>query len=971
MFDHNSLGYSIIWIKKVPELNCIATLYTHDKTNAEVLVLKNEDENKMFSISFKTLPKDSTGVAHILEHSVLNGSKKYSIKEPFVELIKTSLNTFLNAMTWPDKTIYPICSVNEKDFDNLMDVYLDAVFNPLITQNVFEQEGWHYELKNAKDPVIYKGVVFNEMKGSMSNPESIIENYVAQELFPGTLYSHNSGGDPDKIPNLTYEDFRNFHKTYYHPSNSKIVFYGNIDEAKCFKKINEFIDSYEYAPLEKSIQSQPKFSSTHLAQKLYPASEESKDKGYAVSGWSIIGELSQDDRFGLEILNYILLGSEASPLKKALMESRLGEGLIGLGLDQEYLSPVFYTGLKGVKLENIEKIEQIIQKTLIELSKQIDNTIIEGAINRIEFNKREGNPHDRYPKNIYYLRKIMETWNYDLDPLINITFEESFKRIRGKISTGEMFFENLIKKYFLDNTHHIILIVKPDLGFTIKNEEAEKTRLEVYKANLGEDGVQKLLERNKDFEKWQKTKDTPEALKCIPQLEIKDISSKPEILPIDVSKTNQIQIIKHDIEANKVSYLDIGINITDIDEQKLSSLSIFANLLGKLDTRKRSFSELATNLDKNTGGFGSRFLIQNKYETNETAAYMFFSIKFLDDNLDIALQLLNEILSETKFGNKDRIKQLLDEDKSELENRIINSGHSYAISRSISKLSADFQLKENISGIKYYELLKDLIENFEVRINDLVVNLENFRDNIISSRIEIVNYTGRIPDINKKLDDFCNVRPSIEIAAAKMSSNISIEQKSEAFIVPTSVNYVAQAFSLYKAGYQLHGSFYVVNQITYGEYLWQNIRAQGGAYGGMNRFDLRNGIYGYVSYRDPNLSRSINVYNEAGEYFEKLEISPRELEGNIIGCIGDLDNYMTPEEKGWLSMERYLTGITDELRKRLRSELLGAKLEDIRKFGSLLKSIKPEDKVNAVVGNKERIESEKDNIKFDTYRELF
>jgi Zn-dependent M16 (insulinase) family peptidase len=965
MSDNSINTFTKLWSKEIPEISTTATLYEHNKTKAQVLHLKNDDTNKLFGISFRTIPEDSTGIAHILEHSVLCGTKKYPVKAPFVQLMKTSLNTFLNAMTWADKTAYPVASQNEKDLENLTDVYLDSVFNPIINERILKQEGWHYELKEKKDELVYKGVVFNEMKGAYANPDRLLTFNLNKGLYPETLYAVDSGGIPEVIPELTHEDFVAFHKKYYHPSNAQVIVYGDIEIEKYLQHLEEYFKEYEYQNVREPFQRQSPFTESKKIKVSFPASKGTK--GNSMSAWAFIDGLTEEDTLGMEILSYILLRSEAAPLKKALLESNLGEALVDFGFDVDEFQPCFIAGLKEVEEKDFTKVREIIESTLEKLSQGIDKGVIQGAINRIEFMKRQGGDGD-YDKAVYYLMEVLKTWNYDLDPLMNLFFADKIKSIRGKAENG--YFEDLIKKYFLNNNHRVDLEMVPDENLTKEQEKKEKQKLAKIKANLSDNEIEAIIEDTKALEEWQKSEDSQENLKTIPRLELSDIPKQGEILPNEVEEIEGNIILTHDLKTNGITYLNLGFDLKNLSDDDFRLINIYALSLIKLGTKNKTPEELSIELNINTGSLSISPLIEHKFGQEDLVTKFFFSLKYLEQNEEKALEILKEIISEPNFDNKKKLIQVLKSTKKDMEPGIVDSGHAYALNEAYSSVSQGGHLQSIASGVSYYEYLKSITEDIDKNIDELISRLKEVHSKVISKSNAIINITNekeKSVETKERVLNLVSTLPGSSTKAAERS--FEPKTKKTALIVPAAVNYVAQAFNLYKVGYKYNGSFNAIRKIMYSSYLWNNIRVQGGAYGGMFRFDLLSGNLGFASYRDPNLDRSLGVYRDAGKYLEELKLEKDEFEGYILGTMGDVDMYLTAEDKGWLAMHRYLVGLTNELRQKSREELLSMTIENVNDFGKALNKVSEEIKSIAVVGNKEKIEDAE--TKFDEVKTLF
>jgi len=602
-------GFELIRQQEIPELKTQAKLFRHVKTGAQLLALENDDENKAFGITFRTPPKDSTGIAHIMEHSVLCGSRKFPVKEPFVELIKGSLNTFLNAFTYPDKTCYPVASTNLQDLYNLIDVYLDAVFYPRLTPFTLQQEGWHYELEKRDDPLIFKGVVFNEMKGNYSSPDRLLGERSQQSLFPNHTYGVDSGGDPKHIPDLTFEQFMAFHKTYYHPSNAYIYFYGNDHTDERFRVINEYLKNFDRAEAGSAIPLQARFTQPQKFVHKYDAGQETdlSKKGMAQVNWLLTETIDREKKLALRMLSHILIGTSAAPLHKALIDSGLGEDVTG-GLESELREMYFSAGLKGIAVNDAEKVESLIFTTLQQLAENgIDPNTIEASLNTIEFSLRENNTGS-FPRGLSLMLRSLSSWLYDGDPFVPLTFESPLAAIKVHLKAKERFFENLIRQHLLENQHWTTVILTPDSEVAKQEEAAEKERLMQARAKMNEANLQNLVDDTLELKRRQVTPDSSEALATIPMLKLSDLDKQNKIIPLEVMEKSGDQILFHDLFTNGIVYLDIGFDWHTLPQDLLPYLPLFSRALTEIGTEKEDFVRLSQRIGQKTGGVWTRRL---------------------------------------------------------------------------------------------------------------------------------------------------------------------------------------------------------------------------------------------------------------------------------------------------------------------------------------------------------------------------
>lgn len=955
--------YTLVWKKYIPEYKTDALYFNHNKSGAEVLVLENDDNNKVFGVSFKTIPEDDTGVAHILEHSVLAGSRKFTVKEPFVELIKTSLNTFVNASTYPDKTIYPVASQNEQDYYNLMDVYLDAVFFPLLKEDVLKQEGWHYEF-DENDKLIIRGVVFNEMKGYLSNPDLVFYNAIQWSLFPDNLYKYEVGGEPAAIPQLTYEQFKKFHTDHYHPSNAKIYFYGNGDTNKNLSFLDEYLKEFDKVELNLNIEPQMPFTEVKTITEKYAVGKDVslEKKSYISRNWVLNDLDSHEESLALDILEYALLSSDASPLQKSILDAGLAEDLTG-GYDTSYVRGIFMLGAKGANESDLDKIENVIQETLVQFAEKIDRDLLESALNVIEFDLRE-NKSSRYPKGLAMFTEILCNWNYDRDPLEVLAFEEQISNIRTKLISEEKYFESLIKKYLLENKHSTIVRLNPDTNLLAQREEAERKVLDELQQKLTDAQKQEIREQHKKLKEWQESSDSPEELAKIPKLEISDLDKEIRKHPIKVESFNDTELVTHNLETNGIVYVDFGFELNTLPEKYWDYIQIYEEALLRLGTKSHSAEELALWTDKKIGGLGSKVYITTRVDNKDSVVSKFFiDAKVLKENFKDLVEILSERLFNINFDNSEKLLSILQESKSGYEAGFTSSGAAkMALSRSFAGLSLSRNLIERVSGLDHYFLLKELVQNFESKSSEVITILQEIHEHVINKNGLLINITANdevVNQIRSELEKFINSLP--KTTAAVTNFNFAKQQLNEGYTIPSEVNYNALSLDIGELGYESHGSTYAILNILYGSYLWNKVRVLGGAYGGNVSFHpLRSNIFGYVSWRDPNIEKTFDVFQQAGDYLKTTEFIKHDIDGAILGAIGDMDAYLNADERGWVSLDNYLAGVNDEIRQARRDELLEFGIEDIRNFSKILLKLKDYSKV--VLGNKDKIKKANETL---------
>eukprot|EP00898_Chlorokybus_atmophyticus_P006310 jgi/Chlat1/6680/Chrsp49S00479 len=947
-------GFEEVETQFITEYNADCTLYRHKKTGAELMSVKTDDENKVFGIVFRTPPSDSTGIPHILEHSVLCGSRKYPIKEPFVELIKGSLNTFLNAFTYPDRTCYPVASTNLQDFYNLIDVYLDAVFHPrcISDELVFQQEGWHYELEDPKEPLTFKGVVFNEMKGVYSQPDSVLGREIQQKLFPDNTYGVDSGGDPRVIPNLTFEQFKDFHAKFYHPSNARIWVYGDDDATERLRILDGYLSEFEAnekARQESIVGSQPLFKEPKRYVEKYGVGEEADvdKKTYLTVNWVLSeGRLDLETDLALSFLNHLMLGTSASPLHKALMDSGLGEAVVGGGLETELAQPTFSIGMKGVAPEDVAKLEALVMDKLKELAEEsFSDEAVEASINTIEFYLRENNT-GRFPRGLALMLSSMGQWLYGGSPFDALKFEEPLKHLKGRIASegAKAVFSPLINQYLLDNTHRVTLELQPDtkLGAEIENEEKE--RLESVRSGLKEDDIHSVIEATRLLKEKQETPDPPEALATVPALVLEDIPKEAKTIPIDVRDKAGAHVISHDLFTNDVLYVDVAFDMRPVPKRLMPLVPLFCRCLIEMGTDKLSFIELTQKIGQKTGGISaSPFASPVRKRPEEPALYMMLRGKAMAGQAASMFDLMREIMLNARLDDKERFKQMVLESKASKEGRMLGSGHSVAATRLDAMDSRAGYVSELMGGLSSFDYIKELANKIDSDWDSVQAGLEEIRTCLLSRKGLLVNLTAdekTLTAVDGDVAAFMESLPDTHVEPAPWEDILS--RRNEALIVPTQVNYVGKAANLYNAGYELDGSAYVISKHVGATWLWDRVRVSGGAYGGFCDFDSNSGVFSYLSYRDPNLLKTLDNYDGTPEFLRGLELSKDALTKAIIGCIGDVDSYQLPDAKGYTSFMRYVLGVTDEERQQRREQILSTTQEDFHKFADALEVVRGE-----------------------------
>ena len=963
IFEFNQIysGFKLTKKEEIKELKSVGLLFKHKGTGAEVMVLENDDDNKVFSATFRTPPTNDSGVAHILEHSVLCGSKNFPVKEPFVELMKGSLQTFLNAMTFPDKTMYPVASRNKKDFFNLMNVYMDAVFYPIISEDTFKQEGWHYELTKPDDKIVYKGVVFNEMKGVFSDPESCVDRALAHSLFPSTTYGFESGGDPKNIPELSYEEFKQFHKKHYHPSNSRIFLYGDGDTKEYLSFLNEkYLKNFDHMDVDTSIRHQRSFRKPKRKVFNYPvSSQESLDKKtYVLMGIKLDKVVNYEHCLAFSILSHLLLGTSASPLRKALIDSQLGSEIIGGGFDDNRAETIFAVGLKGTEAEHEGTILELIDSTLKGLVKNgIEKDMVLSALNSVDFRLREAN-FGGFAKGLVYNIQALGSWLYDQDPFSHLKFEKVMRKIKKKSTQG--YFENLINRYLIKNNHKSILIASPQADLGKKLDAKERKKLKEIKKDLSVEEIKNLIEETERIQKNQLEGDSPEALAKLPSLEIKDVPDSLEKYPLEIKKSNGKTVLFHDLFTNHICYIQIGFNIQRVPREMLQYVPLMGSLILGMGTKQSSYVEISKKIGIHTGGIrSSHYSSATIQDSQSIISYIFFNGKALTEKADNLFDLFAELFSEYSFEDSKRLVEIIRSAKANLEDSIVPSGNHYVMSRLQSYHSRLGKFDELTDGITYYSFLENLLKKAEEDPQSVATQFRKVAERIFTKQNILFNVTCENKDyakIEKRINSLHNMLSEKEWDVEAW--NFDTVSPNEGFLTASNVQHVGKGANLYEMGFKYSGQFEVLKGLLRTGYLWDRVRVHGGAYGSSTTFNYLTGDYGLVSYRDPNLSETLKVYDEISDFLAQLDISPEELKKIIIGCVGKMDPPLTPDRKGSSSMIDYLTGRTHEMKLQIRRELLATQLDDLKKYSEMFQKVRDKGNV-CVLGNENKLKKEK------------
>jgi len=936
-------GFELLREEHIAELNSTARIYRHVKSGAKLLSLINDDENKVFGITFRTPSNNSTGVAHIMEHSVLCGSRKYPVKEPFVELVKGSLNTFLNAFTYPDKTCYPVASQNTQDFYNLVDVYLDAVFYPLIGPYTLKQEGWHYELDSLDGELTYKGVVFNEMKGAYSSPDGVLDEAVQQALLPDTIYGIDSGGDPAHIPDLSYAMFKDFHERYYHPSNARIYFYGNDDPEERLAILDGYLRDFDQIPVPSKIELQPRFDAPRVVTQPYEVSEsEENPKAMMTTAWLLPETGDVELTIGLEVLNHILIGTPASPLRKALIDSGLGEDVNGRGMESDSKQMFYSVGMKGVQSENLPAVETLILDTLKKLAEEgIDPDTVAASFNTVEFVLRERNT-GRFPRGLMTMLRSLGTWLYEGDPLALLRLEAPLANIKCKLAAGERYFENLLSKYWLENNHRVTVRLEPDSGLAERRDEEEKARLAKARAAMTQADLEAVMAEAQELKHRQETPDSPEALATIPSLKLEDIDREIRRIPAEEIQGAPAKILYHDLITNGIVYFDLGFNLHTLPKEWLPYIPLFGRALTEMGTQRSSFVQFLQRIGRSTGGIRPQTMISAAVGRPAAETWFFLRGKAMLDQTGELLDLMKEALLEARLDDRERFRQMVLEEKSGLESGLVQAGHRIINTRMKAHFDESGWAVEQLYGVSQLFFLRSLLEEIDQNWAGVQQRLEGIRAELFRQGNAVANVTldeARWKTARGQIVAFLGGLPGGTSARMDWSGAVQRGETGEGLTIPAQVNYVGKAGSLFEAGYRLNGSVLAILQLLNTTWMWEKVRVQGGAYGGFAVFELYSGVFSFLSYRDPNLLATLDTYDKTAEFLRGLQVPPEELTKAIIGAIGELDAYLLPDAKGFTSLTRHLIGVDDRWRQQFRDELLATGPQDFATLADALDAV--------------------------------
>ncbi len=989
----------------VPELDSILRLYRHEPTGARFLSAINKDENKVFGISFRTPPSRSNGVAHIIEHSVLCGSRKYPVKEPFVELIKGSLNTFLNAMTYPDKTCYPVASTNLKDFYNLIDVYLDAVFYPNLSEHTFMQEGWHYEVDPQTKELSYKGVVFNEMKGAYSDPDDMHDDLARRSLYPDTPYGLDSGGDPLEIPTLSYGEFVDFHRRHYHPANSFIFFYGDDDPEKRLSMMEEWLAPFGSESIDSLPARQPAFSNPRKLEYYYQASGQDAPKAYSAVNWSLYEHGDPELSMKAMVLFHILTGTPASPLRKALIESGLGEDIAGFGASEELRQTAFSIGLKGLDPERVSEVENLVLSTLKELARDgIDPDTVAASLNTIEFALRENNT-GRCPRGLAIMLDALNEWLYDKDPIEGLSFAAPLEKVKAEAAANPRLFGELIETLLLQNAHRTTVNLLPSSDANRAREEAEKAALARASAAMSPEDLARIEREMVALKELQDTPDTPEALATIPMLSLADIPVEAPVIPTEPlalgvpdSHAAAPRAFYHDLPTSGILYLDLGFDFGELSPELLPYMSLLGRFFLELGTDDMDYVKLIQRIGIHTGGIRSAAISATHWETKAPVPWFFLRAKALPEKASTLADILVDVLTRARFDNRDRVRQIVLEEKAQAEAMLVPASTRIVNLRLKSHYNPADWASERLYGVEHLFFLRKLAMRIDESWPSVLADIEALRASLIASKNFVINVTADRETLRSSEAAILRIAQALSASAEPSRSSaprFGAPQISESWVavakaacaevaslsakpflssidntttrpaletleLPTQVNSVGMILPL--AGLEdAAGATLVATKYLDVAYLWEQVRVMGGAYGGYSSLDLASGLFMLLSYRDPNLERTISTYKKVAEYLANVKVPPEEIQKSIIGTIGDIDAYQLPDAKGFNALLNILAGYTQATRQRIRDQVLGADASIFARLGAMVSDALQRSMVVALSSH-ERIEKAMDAL---------
>ena len=954
-------AYELIKEQELTGIHARGYLLKHKKSGARVLLIANDDENKVFNIGFRTPPYDSTGLPHIMEHSVLCGSKNFPAKDPFVELVKGSLNTFLNAMTYPDKTVYPVASCNDKDFQNLMHIYMDAVLYPCIYERreTFCQEGWSYKLESEDGELTYNGVVYNEMKGAFSSADSVIDRVVLNQLYPDTCYAYESGGDPDVIPQLTYEQFLDFHRKYYHPSNSYIYLYGNMDMEEKLRWLDEtYLNQYEAMEIDSSIRLQQPFREMKDVEITYSISndEPMEENTYLSYNKSVGTSLDKELYLAFEFIDYALLSGSGAPIKEALLKAGIGKNITG-AFDNGIYQPIFTIEAVGADKEQKEEFVSIIERELRRaVAEGINKQSLYAAINEFEFSYREGD-FGLNPKGLMYGLQILDSWLYDEnEPFMHVEALETLEHLKAMVETD--YYEKLVQEYLIDNPHGVMLTAVPEQGRTSRLDSELADKLAAYKESLSKEEMQKLVDWTAHMEAYQSQEDPVEILEKIPMLTREDLNRKvPPYLNEELEMAG-VPFIHHCMESSGIGHLKMYFKLDGLSLREMQYLAIMSDLFDMVDTDRYTYGELNNEMRFHLGGLSSDIsIIMRRQEEDTYVLNNYFAIKSkaLYHEIPKVFELVEEIVLHSHLSDAERVKEVLSMYNAKTQARLVAAGHLTAAGRAKSYGSIGEAMREQVGGLEFYRFTDDLAKNFDEKKEEMFAAFEQILTKVFRKENLLLSYVSAKEGLKGMEEMVASFTDKLLTAPfEKKELIIPVQRLNEGFKTSSKVQYVACGGNFKKAGLAYTGALHVLRNILCYDYLWQNIRVKGGAYGCMFNFSADGDAY-FASYRDPHLKRTMDVFEGIPKYLEEFDVSDRDMTKFVIGAMSAFEVPLTPTVVGLRSINAYLSNTSYEEKVREREQIIDATKEDIRALAKYCQAIL-DCKQICVVGSEDAIE---------------
>jgi hypothetical protein len=930
-------GFKVLRVETIEAMRLTAYEIEHLPTGAKVLHLHAFDRENLYAIGFRTPPEDSTGLPHILEHSVLAGSEKYPLKDAFKELIRSTMQTFINAFTYPDKTVYPVASQIKADFFNLARVYTDLVLHPRMLKETFLQEGHHLEFATPGDiesDLIISGIVYNEMKGAYSSPDSLMYKDIQENLYPDTIYALDSGGDPDVIPSLTYEQFRDFHRKYYSPTNARFFLYGDIPTAEHLEFLSEMLAGFDRVDVDSSIKSQPFFTAPRRVSGVYPVDSDESLTGKTIVNvaWMLAENKDFETVLMLEIISGLLVGSAAAPLRQALIDSGLGEDMSPVsGMESDLKQLLFCAGLRNVQSADIPKIEKLIDDTLRKIvSEGFDRELVEGILHQVEFHGKEIS-RGSYPYGITLMGNVFQTWLYDGDPLIGLDFSRMIENIRKSWADDPRVFQKMIQKWLVDNPHRLLAVMEPDPDFSQKNDAKLRQKMAALKAGFSKEQLRQIDEQAARLKAFQSATDSPEAAATLPKLHLEDVPREVETIPTEYKTLQSVPVLEHDLFTNGIAYVDLAFDIAHVPED----LQLYLPLLGKIMTGMGAagltYDEMSKRIALNMGGFGYDLSAGFSADATDTWQKMIFSFKALYRTLPDAFDTVYDILCDGDLEQEARMYDLLAERKNNLQSSIVPSGHVFAKRAAGAALTLPAYRDEQWHGRTQLRFVQQQAGDFDVSKKNLREKLDQLKAIIFHKNNLTINVTAGA-------DGFQLVDDQIESLLAKLpvghradrSNQPSLAPVYAGIAVPTQVSYVARAMAAPAYNDPSAALLMLASRELSNSYLYKYIRVQGGAYGGMSSFDATLGIFAFLSYRDPHIVETLNVFHEAQKYYSQNDMSDDDMEKAIISTLSALDKPLDPSGRGYVALMRHFIGVTDPMRQSFRDQIFSATPRKVR-----------------------------------------